>query len=281
LTTTLQQEAQQRGFTLTFNQAGITLVPLLEGWQMTQEEFANLADDVRDNFRARADELQHEIAQLAREMRRLNKEADEKVSEIDAEVVRVTLSPIIDELQEKYSDFPEVVDYLAQVESDMAKNLEVFKPKEAPQTPALPFPMPSMPINGDDFFTRYKVNCLVDNTNCQGGPVIFEFSPTYYNLFGRIDYRTRMGTFTTDLSMIKCGAMHRANGGYLVLQARDVLFSPLSWDALKRTLRNGGVRVENIGEQNSPLLSATLRPQANPNNAKVIMVGSPQLIQML
>lgn len=281
LTASLEQEAQRLGFSLTFTQVGITPVPLLEGRQMTQEEFAALSDEIREGFRGHAEELQHEIAHLTREMRRLNKEADEKVNDIDKEVVRVTLSPIIDELQEKYEDFPKIVDYLTKVEADMAQNIEVFKPKETHQMPALPFPMPQLPTNGDDFFVRYKVNCLVDNTNCEGGPVIFEFSPTYYNLFGRIDYRTRMGTFTTDLTMIKSGAFHRANGGYLVLQARDVLFSPLSWEALKRSLRSGEVRIENIGEQNSPLPSSTLRPQAIPNNAKVIMVGSPQLIQLL
>ncbi|MDA0770879.1 MAG: ATP-binding protein [Chloroflexi bacterium] len=281
LTAELEQQAQTLGFGLTFTQVGITPVPLIEGRQMTQEEFAALSDEVREGFRGRAEELQHEIAHLTREMRRLNKEASDRVNGVDTEVVKGTLSPIVDELQEKYADFPEVVDYLNQVEEDMVQNIEVFKPHEAPQMPALPFPMPTLPTNGDDFFVRYKVNCLVDNTNCQGGPVIFEFSPTYYNLFGRIDYRARMGTFTTDLTMIKSGALHRANGGYLVLQARDVLLSPLSWEALKRSLRSGEVRVENIGEQNSPMPSSTLRPQAIPINAKVVMVGSPQLIQML
>ncbi|MCI0868829.1 MAG: AAA family ATPase [Chloroflexi bacterium] len=279
--TELEQEAQRLGFTVSFTQSGITPVPLVEGRQMTQEEFANLSDELRESFRTRADEVQHEIARLTREMRRLNKEASDKTNEVDTEVVQVTLSPIIDELQEKYADFPKVVQFLADVEADMVRNIDVFKPSEGPPMPASPPQMPALPSDGDDFFIRYKVNCLVDNTNCQGGPVIFEFSPTYYNLFGRIDYRARVGTFTTDLTMIKAGALHRANGGYLVLQARDVLLSPLSWEALKRSLRSGEVRIENIGEQNSPLPSATLRPQAIPIDAKVIMVGSPQLIQML
>ena len=130
-------------------------------------------------------------------------------------------------------------------------------------------------------FARYRVNDLVDNSTCEGAPVIFEYSPTYYNLFGRIDYQAKIGTLTTDLTMIKPGAIHRANGGYLIAQARDLLTSPLAWETLKRTLRSGEVRIENIGEQYSPLPSTTLRPQPIPVNCKIVLVGSPGLSHLL
>ena len=122
---------------------------------------------------------------------------------------------------------------------------------------------------------------MVDNSACTGAPVVFEHSPTYYNLFGRVDYRARIGTLTTDHTLIKAGALHSANGGYLVVQARDLLLSPLSWDTLKRTLRSGEVRIENIGEQYSALPSDSLRPQPVPVNAKVIMVGAPDVLRTL
>ena len=143
--------------------------------------------------------------------------------------------------------------------------------------------MPGQPdaSRDEDVLVRYRVNDLVDNTACVSAPVVVEHSPSYYNLFGRIDYRAQMGTFATDHTMIKCGSMHRANGGYLVLQARDFLASPLAWDTLKRTLRSGQIRIENIGEQYSPLPTATMRPQPIPFSTKIVIVGTPDLLRML
>ena len=169
--------------------------------------------------------------------------------------------------------------YLGSVETDMVENLEMFKPKPD-QPPGLVPGMPAIPRE-EDPFAKYRVNDLVDNAACDGAPIIFEYSPTYYNIFGRIDYRARVGTLTTDLTMIKPGSIHRANGGYLVLQARDLLQNTMSWEALKRSLRSGEVRIENVGEQFSPLPSSTLRPQPIPINAKTILVGSPDLLRTL
>jgi lon-related putative ATP-dependent protease len=160
----------------------------------------------------------------------------------------------------------------------MVRHVEIFKPTEAPQEGP---PGAALGPPQDEVFTRYRVNCMVDNSACVGAPVVFEHSPTYYNLFGRVDYRARIGTLITDHTMIKAGAFHSANGGYLVVQARDLLLSPLSWDTLKRTLRSGEVRIENIGEQYSALPSDSLRPQPVPVNAKVIMVGAPDVLRTL
>ena len=278
MTNGLEQEAQKEGFTITFTQVGITPVPLAQGRAMTQEELGTLPDEQQAELRQRAEHLQHSINHATQELRRLSKEASERARNVDTELVRFTLSPIIDELKGKYSEYLPVVTYLDQVESDMVAHLDVFKPKEGPPSPSVD--MPSVPRDEDDF-VRYRVNDLVDNTSCEGAPVLFEYSPTYYNLFGRIDYRARIGTFTTDLTMIKPGAIHRANGGYLVLQARDLLFNSLSWETLKRTLRGREVRIENIGEQYSPLPSATLRPQPIPINTKIVVVGSPEILHLL
>ena len=208
----------------------------------------------------------------------MNKEAVARTKEVDTETVRFTLTPLVNELQEKYSDYPDVVSYLDRVEGDMVETLDIFKPRDAP--PAAPPGMPGV-SNDDDAFARYRVNDLIDSSKCEGAPVIFEYSPTYYNLFGRIDYRARLGTLMTDLTMIKAGSIHRANGGYLVEPARDFLSSPLAWETLKRSLRSGEVRIENIGEQLSALPSATLRPQPIPINAKIILVGGPDILRLL
>ena len=278
LTAGVEKEAEAVGFTVTSSQAGITPVPLKDGSPMTGEDFNALTEEQRADIRERGDTVQHSISHLMVELRRLNKTATEQARDVDKEVVRFTLKPIIDELQEKYAVYSDVVAYLEQVELDMVEHLDLFKPAEesAPALPGLP-----TASRDDDPFDRYRVNDLVDNTNCDRGPIVVENSPTYYNLFGRIDYKARMDTFNTDLTMIKAGSVHRANGGFLILQARDLLASPLSWETLKRTLRSGEVRIENIGEQYSPLPSVTLRPEPIPVNVKVIVVASPDVVGMV
>ena len=278
MTNELEQEARKEGLTLTFSQMGITPVPLTEGRAITQEEFARLPDDQREELRQRAERVQHSISHATREFRRLNKEAVERSREVDTELVRFNLTPILEEARARFADHPAVVDYLDQVEADMVVHLEIFKPTEDRTSPSQGLPGAA---GDEDGFLKYRVNDLVDNSTCEGAPVILEYGPTFYNLFGRIDYRARVGTLTTDLMMIKPGALHRANGGYLVVQARDLLLNPASWETLKRSLRSEEVRIENVGEQYSPLPSATLRPQSIPINAKVIMVGSPELLRAL
>ena len=194
-------------------------------------------------------------------------------------IVPYALRPYIDELQEKFRDHSSIVAYMDDVENDMVENLDVFKPQPQLQPQQMPFP--PQPGSDEDFFNRYKVNDCVDNTSCNGAPIIFEYSPTYYNVFGRVEYRARLGALTTDHTMIKAGALLRANGGYLVLQARDFLANTFAYDTLKRTLRSGEVRIENIGEQFGAIPSATLRPQPIPISAKIVLVGNPQLVRLL
>jgi predicted ATP-dependent protease len=278
MTSGMEAAAREAGFSLSSTPAGVTPVPIREGAPMTQEDYGALPEEEREQLEKKAEEVQHSLGHAMAEIRRLNKTAEERSKEVDKEVVLFTLTPIIDELQYKYAEYPAVVEYLDQVEADMVSNLEVFKPREesAPQ----PMGMPAA-ARDEEIFVRYRVNDLVDNTTCEAAPVVFEHSPTYYNLFGRIDYQARMGTLSTDFTMIRAGSVHTANGGYLVLQARDLLTSPLSWETLKRTLRSREIRIENMGEQYSPLPSATLRPEPIPFNAKIVLVGSPDIFRAL
>ena len=279
ITQRIEGEARARGFTLSFTQVGITPVPLHpEGRALTQEEFGRLPREALEEIRSRSEALQHTLTHAMSEFRRLNKEAVTRSREVDVELVRFTLKPIVDELQEKHGDHPELVAFLDQVEDDMVSNIQAFKltaDGDSPQTPS------GADSPGEDFFTRYRVNDIVDNTLCDGAPIVFEHNPTYYNLFGRIDYRARMGMMDTNHMMIKSGAIHRANGGYLVIQANDLLTNPLSWDTLKRSLRSGEIRVENIGEMNSAFPTSSMRPQAIPIYAKIVLVGSPAILRLL
>ena len=272
----IESQARSKGFAISSTQVEMTPVPLHpQGHPLTQEEFGQLTEAERDQLRETAEELQHAIVHVMSDYQKLNKQAEERTLEMDVELVRFTLKPIIDDLQEKYSTHANIVTYLDEVEADMVAHTHVFKPPEG---------QPQIRTGGlpeEDFFARYEVNDLIDNTFCSGAPVEFEQNPTYYNLFGRIDYRARMGALSTDHTLIKPGAIHRANGGYLVVQAKDLLASALSWDTLKRVLRSGEVRVENIGEQYTPVPTTSMRPLPIPVSAKVILVGGPSILRVL
>ena len=274
MTDTLERTAIEAGFTLRSTPSGITPVPLKEGVPLSEQDYTTLPDPERESINERAGQLQQAISRALADIRRLGKAAQEEAREVDREIVRFTLTPVIDELQERYADFPDVVAYLDQVEADMVEHLDVLKPRD-------PAPTSAAPATEADAFARYRVNDLVDNTMCEYAPIVFEHNPTYYNLFGRIEYRARMGTLETDHTMVKSGAIHEANGGFLVLQGHDLLASHLSWQTLKRTLRSREIRVENMGEQHSPLPSSTLRPKPIPVDAKIVIVGTPGILRML
>jgi len=133
----------------------------------------------------------------------------------------------------------------------------------------------------DDHTDRYRLNLLVDRDGIVGAPIVIERNPTYYNLIGRIEYRASFGAMFTDFRQIKAGALHRANGGFLVLETMDVLANPFSWEALKRALTARELRIENLGEQLTPVPTASLAPQPVPLDLKVVLIGTPQLYRLL
>ena len=271
----IEMMAKGAGFALVSTPAGFSPLPLGDGQPLSQEDMAALPEQERESIRRRSDVLMQDVKRVLGDMRRLDKEAVEEALEVDREVVRSVLSPALEDLKAKYAEFPEVGMYLALVEKDMVEHSGQFKTPDAKNSG------PDQPSSEDGGFVRYKVNYLLDNIACQFAPIIVESNPTYYNLFGRIDYDAHMGMLTTDHMMVKGGALHEANGGYLILQARDLLESPLSWQTLKRVLNSGEVRIENIGEQNNPLPSSTLRPKPIPVDAKIIMVGTPEALRLL
>jgi lon-related putative ATP-dependent protease len=185
----------------------------------------------------------------------------------------------IEELAAKYKDYDKVTAYLETVKRDVVKNINDFKPS-SPEDDNNPFLMFKKGMQ-ESVKDKYQVNLLVDNRDITGAPIVVEINPTYYNLVGRVEYETRMGVVGTDFSMIKAGALHRANGGYLILNIRDILANVGSWEALKRVLKTRKLHIENLGEQYGMLAMASLKPQAIPVNVKVILVGNPQLYHLV
>lgn len=269
-----EREAQERGFVVNATPVGIVTTPVVDGQSLSREEFQKYPEEQRKEIQARGQELEAVLGQIMSQVRRLDKDAAQRTRELDREVALFTIGPLLNELRQGYVDIPRAMECLDDVENDIVEHLDMFRGTEEQQPP---FPLRPR----EESFNRYKVNVIVNNAECRGAPVIIESSPTYYNLFGRVEYRPMLGAILTDHTMIRPGAIHRANGGYLVVQAFDLLTSILGWDTLKRTLRSREARIENLGEQYSAIPTATLSPEPIPLNVKVVMVGSPFIYHYL
>ena len=283
LLATLQSFAQTRGFMLEMTPAGIVTVPIVDGKPITPEDFEKLPEDRQKTYAQQSEEIQAQIASTMRELRQIEKQAAVRISELDREIAIFVIGPFLEELRERYGLFPKIVAYLDELQNDIPVHLHDFAPQPVGQPQSdQTVPLAQMQSQQrEEHLARYRVNVLIDNSQAMGVPVIFERNPTYYNLVGRVDYRATFGALVTDFSQIKPGSLHRANGGFLVLQVTDVLRSPFAWDALKRSLSSHEIQIENLGEQYSALPTARLRPEPVPLNLKVVLIGSPTIYQML
>lgn len=275
------QRALQAGFAVEPTPFGIAMIPLKAGRPLNEKEFAALPQAEREAIQKRHSELQEELNELLKKARALERTARERVQALDQQVTLYVVGGLVDDLTEKYRDLPQVVEFLAAVRKDILENAELFKSPPGAATAAtgeIPIPLPWLQ---EQVFRKYEVNVLVDNSSQTGAPVVVELNPSYANLVGRIEKETRLGALYTDHTMIKAGSLHRANGGYLVLQAQDVLTNPYSWEALKRALRARSVEIEDLGDRLGLLTTKSLRPTPMPLEVKVVLVGRPLLYALL
>ena len=258
---------------------GFMMVPLLDGKPVSEEEFQKLDENKKEKIRASLEAVHDLAMEVIRQVQDTEKEVKEKIHELDSRVALFAVGHLIDEIQEKYKDNENIVKYLEAVRGDVVKNINDFKqasPSEEEGFMAL-FKKSSQEVMRE----RYSVNLLVDNHTCEGAPVIIETNPNYYNLCGRVEYSSRMGAVSTDFTMIKPGAFHLANGGYLIVNAIDVLMNPGVWEAMKRTLKTKKLSIESLGEQYGLIAMASLKPKEIPVDLKVIMLGSSYLYHIM
>ncbi|NLZ38177.1 MAG: AAA family ATPase [Firmicutes bacterium] len=271
----LTTKAEEMGFVLKRSGSGFVSVPIVDGEELSSEDIDKLPEELKEELEKKSSELQFNALHVMRRIQSAEREMKEKVKELENRIGLFAVGYLIDELKERYSQEEAVVNYLQAVQKDILENLDDFR-----QTEEEGMPLPWMRRREEAGF-KYQVNVVVDNKDTTGAPVIIETNPTYYNLIGRVEYENKLGMVTTDYTMIKAGSLLKANGGYLIVQARDVLSNPGAWDGLKRVLKTREACLENLGEQFSLLAMSTLKPQAIPINVKVVLVGSPYLYQLL
>ena len=270
----LDTRANQEGFILNISHTGLMLFPGKEGKPMAEEELKALSDEERESLRQRSNALHAEMNEAIAKIRRMEKEFQEAERKLDQDIALAAVGPNIEDLVEKYQDYPQVTEYLKEVEGDILKNIDDFKKKSGGPSP-LPFPMP------EPSFTQYQVNLFVDNAECKGAPVILETNPNYTNLLGGVERRAQFGALVTDFTLIRPGSLHRANGGFLILNMLDLLRWFFSYEALKRCLKEREIKIEDLAEQMGFIAARTLQPQPIPLSIKVILIGDPYLYQLL
>jgi len=222
--------------------------------------------------------LQQRMQMVMRSFPQLEREGRDRVKALNREVAGLAVGHLLDELRKTYADLPNVVDYLNALQQDVSANVDAFlTPPESPLAA-----MSGIPQRGSSpFFRRYEINLLVDHRDSRGAPVVYEDNPSYQNLLGQAEYSAQLGALVTDFSLIKAGALHRANGGYLILDAYKMFSQPYAWDGLKRALRTAELRIESLGQMLSLLSTVSLEPQPIPLKVKVILVGERRLYYLL
>lgn len=254
-------------------------MPIVEGRTISEEEFSNLDEETKDEITQKTNILQQETLDIIRKLKNNDKETEKKVSEWENKIALLALGVHIDDLKEKYKEFEVIQKYLEEVQKDILDNLEDFKDEEvSEEQQQLVIPWMQKP---ETSVAKYKVNVLVDNSNLKGAPVILDSNPTYSNLIGKIEYENEFGSISTDYTKIKPGLFHIANGGYLILQAKDVLGNPQAYEAINRVLKTKKIIIENMKDQTGVVAVTAIKPQPIPVDIKVILVGSTAIYELL
>jgi lon-related putative ATP-dependent protease len=275
----VEDKAYEEGFVLKQSATGVILVPRKDDRPMTAQEYEKLSDKQKQKIEKKKHELHIRIEKVLSEVRTMEKAAKMKIKALEKEVTLFSVRHMMDEMRFKYREFEDIVEHLNHVQEDIVDNIDIFKPDEQQQGAVIL----GMRDNNSkkNAFKKYEVNLLVDHRHSKGAPVIREANPTYYNLLGRIEYVSQLGSMTTDFTKIAPGAFHKANGGYLILQAMDVLSSFMAWETIKRVIKNHEIKVEDINEQFRLISTTSLKPKPIPSKIKIVMVGSPRIYEIL
>ncbi|SFP83768.1 lon-related putative ATP-dependent protease [Geopseudomonas sagittaria] len=269
----VESAARAAGIVLLRTPAGFTLAPLKDGEVLDAEAFDKLSAEERQQIDERSEQLRQMLRQALHQVATASREHDQQVEQLNEAVTRATVERQFADLEARYATLAQVTAFLAEVKRDIIeKGLEIFGSAPAEQLLDRQRLTP---------FNRYFVNVLVDNGASQGAPLIYEDYPSYQNLIGRIEHQAHMGALHTDFTLIKGGALHRANGGYLLLDARKLLTTPFAWEALKRALQARELRIQSLEQVLSLASTISLEPDPIPLDVKVVLIGDRWLYYLL
>ncbi len=278
----MTEEAKEQNFGVKTTNSGIYFMPIVDGEVISEEQFDSLSQEEKDEISINSEDIQKRAQEAMREIKEFEKVTRKEVDDFEYGVSLFTVGYHMSPILEKYSEYDEVISYLLDLKEDILENISDFLEQDTSGEEAIQSMLPWYPKKSqDDVFSKYKVNVVTDNSKQQGAPVIVDFNPTYTNLIGEIEYDNEYGNLTTDFMKIKGGLCHKANGGYLILNAHDLLTNYHGWEVLRRVIVTGEIVTESLREYSTGVVMSSIKPKPVDVSFKVIMIGSAFFYDLL
>jgi predicted ATP-dependent protease len=277
----LRRRAADEGVAVVRTPMGMALAPMQGGKIIEAADFEAQPEQERERIALRMKAYEDELEAILAHIPKWHRESREQLRNLQRQATGAAVQPLIDELKRTYAGEPAVVAHLTALHADVIEHADRFRRTKDNEEPITLAEALASSIGASSPTARYRVNVLEDHGVQPGGPVVYEDKPTFQNLIGRIEHVSQMGTLVTDFTHIRAGALHRANGGYLILDARRVLVEPFAWEGLKRALRARTIRVESVGELLSLVSTISLEPEPIPLDVKVVLIGDRAVYYLL
>jgi lon-related putative ATP-dependent protease len=277
----LRKQAEEHHIALIRTPSGMAFAPTRNGEVLSPEEFQKLPEAEQKRIEAVVSSLEEQLARIIHQVPQWRREGQQRLRDLDRDVTMSAVEHLLDELRKQYAALPEVVRYLDEVREAVIENSDDFRrTEEGGEMTFLGIPIPRS-LAGTASLRRFQVNVLIDHSATRGAPVVYEDNPSYQSLIGRVEHLAQMGALVTDFTLIKPGALLRANGGYLILDVRKVLMQPYAWEGLKRVLSSRELRIESLGQALSLVSTVSLEPDPIPLDVKVVLVGEHLLYYLM
>jgi len=271
----LSKEAESQDIRLLRTPSGFAFAPIRNDKVIRSKDYKKLPGKDQSRIEKIIETLEEKLTLIVRQIPLWQRQSREKIKDLNREIATFAVESSIDDVKQSYKKNQDVIIYLENIQEDVVDQANMFRQSDEKPSPF------ELPENREAFFKRYEINLFIDNSSITGTPVIYEDNPSFQNLVGRVEYLTKMGTLVTDFTLIKPGALHQANDGYLILDAEKVLLQAYSWEGLKRALNAHEIRIQSLGEVFSLISTVTLEPQAIPLNIKIVLIGDRMLYYML
>lgn len=271
----LNVQSSKYGFQVKASESGIYMMPVVDGKVVKEEEFDKLDENIKKEYEDKSTIVQAQIIQVIGQIKEIEQESEKKVSEWQSSIASLSVEGHISYVKSKFKRNKKINKFLDGVKKDILKNISKFVTEEK-KTPDAP-----IKVIEENPWDNYRVNLFIDNSHLEGAPVIMDTNYSFANIFGRLEYENQYGILKTDYTMIRPGLLHKANGGYIIFQANDLLTNPAAYDNLKKVLRNKELGIDNSIDQKSSMVMVSLKPEAIPLDLKVIIIGNENVYQTL
>lgn len=275
----LNATSSQYGFQVKSANNGIYMMPVINGKTIEEEEFEKLDPETKKNFEDKSAIVQQHVMEAISQIKNIQSESDKKISEWQSNVALLTVNAHVNYIKSNFKRNKKITKFLDDVKKDILKNVNAFLVvDDDSKKPVQPQPQRQEVLRP---WLNYRVNLFIDNSNLEGAPVIMDSNYSYPNIFGKLEYENYYGSLKTDYTMLKPGLLHIANGGYLIMQATDIVSNQYCYETLKKVLRTKELGIENPVDQHSSMVMVSLKPEPIPLNLKVILIGNEALYQTL